>query len=315
MCDDELTELWTKFKVTHNKLYADSDEDNFRRGVFAKNVDYISVHNLQAELGQHTFTLGINQYTDLTSEEFKYLMLGVPSLGQLPMTSHAANQTFDDKFDDVSADEVDWRKKGYVTKVKNQARCGSCWAFSATGALEGQWFKKTGKLVSLSEQQLVDCDKAEYGCRGGWPFKAFQYIIKNNGIDTDESYHYEAKEGECKYQTSTVGAKCRDYRLLTQTTERVLRRAVAAVGPISVAIDAGQPTFQLYKSGVYVEPKCTQNVNHAVLAVGYGTLQGQDYWIVKNSWGATWGMEGYVLMARNKNNQCGIAVQVSYPIV
>jgi C1A family cysteine protease len=315
MFDEELSELWTRFKITHRKQYTEDNEDNYRRSVFAKNVEYISLHNMQADLGQHTFTLGINEFADLTAEEFKFYMLGARAHDQMTMFD-VTNHTFDDKFDDVTADAVDWRTRGFVTRVKQQGQCGSCWAFSTTGALEGQWFKKTGRLVALSEQNLVDCDKAQHGCNGGWPPKAFEYITRNNGIDTEQSYPYNGKDtNPCRFQPSTVGARCSGYRMVTPQTERVLQQAVATVGPISVAIDAGQQSFMFYKSGVYVDPRCTQNINHAVLTVGYGQLQGQDYWIIKNSWGTEWGMQGYVLMARNRNNQCGIATYASYPVV
>uniref|UniRef100_A0A669EAM1 Peptidase C1A papain C-terminal domain-containing protein n=1 Tax=Oreochromis niloticus TaxID=8128 RepID=A0A669EAM1_ORENI len=215
----------------------------------------------------------------------------------------------------VLPDTVDWRKQGYVTHVKDQKECGSCWAFSAvsilelvffvavkwetlldccffkidsfllqTGALEGQYFKKTGKLVSLSEQQLVDCSRKfrNNGCEGGEPHWAFQYIRYNGGLDTEESYHYEAKDGQCHYNPDSVGAKCSGY-VNVSPFEDALKEAVATIGPISVAIDISRVSFQLYHSGVYDEPWCSNiNLNHAVLAVGYGTENGHDYWLVKN---------------------------------
>ncbi|NXW09574.1 CATS protein, partial [Fregetta grallaria] len=214
-------------------------------------------------------------------------------------------------------DTVDWREKGCVTDVKNQGACGSCWAFSAVGALEAQVKLKTGKLVSLSAQNLVDCSTmyGNKGCSGGLMTSAFQYIIDNEGIDSDDSYPYTAQNGTCQYNASTRAATCSKYVELPEADEAALKDAVANVGPVSVAIDATQPTFFLYRSGVYDDPRCTQEVNHGVLVIGYGTLNDKDYWLVKNSWGVSFGDEGYIRMSRNHANHCGIASYASYPLI
>merc|ERR1712035_215593 len=171
---------------------------------------------------------------------------------------------------------VDWRQSGYVTPVKDQKQCGSCWAFSAVGALEGQNFRKTGQLVSLSEQNLVDCSKDNSGCNGGLMDYAFEYVKSNGGIDTESSYPYTARDGVCKYNAANKGDS----------------------------------------SGVYNEPRCSsRSLDHGVLAVGYGSDASGDYWIVKNSWGKAWGESGYIRMSRNKSNQCGVATEASYPTV
>ncbi|XP_009882200.1 PREDICTED: cathepsin S-like isoform X2 [Charadrius vociferus] len=195
--------------------------------------------------------------------------------------------------------------------------CGSCWAFSAVGALEAQVMLKTGKLVSLSAQNLVDCSMmyGNKGCSGGFMTSAFQYIIDNEGIDSDDSYPYTAQNGTCKYNASTRAATCSKYVELPHADEAALKDAVANIGPVSVAIDATQPTFFLYRSGVYDDPRCTQEVNHGVLVIGYGTLNDKDYWLVKNSWGVRFGDEGYIRMSRNHANHCGIASYASYPLI
>ncbi|XP_013928278.1 PREDICTED: cathepsin K, partial [Thamnophis sirtalis] len=193
-------------------------------------------------------------------------------------------------------------------------QCGSCWAFSSVGALEGQLKKKTGKVLNLSPQNLVDCVTSNSGCGGGYMTNAFEYVKENRGIDSDVSYPYIGQDENCMYNPTGKAAKCRGFREIPEGNERALKRAVARIGPVAVGIDASLSSFQFYSRGVYYDENCNAgNINHAVLAVGYGTQKGTKHWIVKNSWGEDWGDKGYILMARNMDNACGIANLASFP--
>lgn len=314
--DQGLNHDWELFKSVHEKEYESWGEEQFRRGVWEKNLDIIKRHNLEASLGVHTYTLGMNKYGDLTTEEFVGGMNGY----RPDWDTSRKNYVFSNVNVKDLPDTVDWRTKGYVTGVKDQKQCGSCWAFSATGALEGQMFNKTGNLVSLSEQNFVDCSTKEgnHGCQGGLMDQAFQYVIDNSGLDTEQCYPYKAIESTCIYKTSCNDADVIKYNDIPSGDEMALQQAVATVGPVSVAIDAALESFHLYKDGIYNDPMCRNDrmhLDHGVLAVGYGTQDGKDYWLVKNSWGMTWGMQGYIMMSRNMDNQCGIATAASYPTV
>lgn len=309
---ETLQEAWESFKYRYNRLYTSASEDTLRQKIFTQNLAIIEKHNFLESIGLKSFKLGVNEFADLELKEFLSLMTGYKHehRNKTGTTYLSPNLPF------TLPTSVDWRQKGYVTPVKNQGSCGSCWAFSATGSLEGQHFRSTGHLVSLSEQNLVDCSQkyGNQGCNGGLMDNAFKYIQDNDGIDTEESYPYEGRDGKCRYKPSGVGAKVTGL-VDVPTSEDKLQEAVASVGPVSVAIDAGHSSFQLYHSGVYDEPACTHNLDHGVLAVGYGTQDGKDYWLVKNSWGLGWGDKGYIMMSRNKDNQCGIALVASYPLV
>lgn len=306
--DPTLDQHWQLWKKAHGKEYRHQAEEGQRRATWEKNLRLVMLHNLEHSLGLHSYQLGMNHMGDMTSEDVAALLTGL----RVP---YGHNQTSTYRRRGGAPDAMDWREKGCVTEVKNQGACGACWAFSAVGALEAQVKLKTGKLVSLSAQNLVDCSMmyGNKGCGGGFMTRAFQYIIDNNGIDSEESYPYMAQNGTCQYNVSTRAATCSKYVELPYADEAALKDAVANVGPVSVAIDATQPTFFLYRSGVYDDPRCTQEVNHGVLVVGYGTLNEKDFWLVKNSWGERFGDGGYIRMSRNHANHCGIASYASYP--
>jgi len=304
---------WAEYKRTYAKVY-NKAEEVIRRSIWESHHEYIQKHNEGYKQGLTTFYLGANEYMDMSNEEFSARMNGYAG-----RPARSNNLQFESTMDvkDLPA-TVDWRTKGYVTPVKNQAQCGSCWAFSTTGSLEGQWFKKTNKLVSLSEQNLVDCAKKEgnHGCEGGLMDDAFKYIKDNNGIDTEESYPYTGQDGSCHFKVQDVGANLTGFVDVKSKDENALQQASATIGPISVAIDANHMAFQLYAGGVYHNWFCSENnLDHGVLVVGYGTDSGKDYWMVKNSWGPSWGLKGYIMMSRNRRNNCGIATQASYPTV
>jgi cathepsin L len=306
------------FKNVYAKVYNSVEEEANRRSIWEDNLAKIRQHNLEADMDVHTYTMGMNQFGDMTTEEFRKQMNGFKMNSKID-SSEFDRHTFLPASNVVLPASVDWRTKGYVTPVKDQGQCGSCWAFSATGSLEGQTFAKTMKLPSLSEQNLVDCSGSfgNMGCSGGLMDYAFQYIKVNKGIDTEMSYPYEARNDKCRFKAANVGATDTGFMDIKAMNETDLQNAIATIGPISVAIDASHGSFQFYKSGVYNEPQCSATqLDHGVLAVGYDTTStSQDYYIVKNSWGTSWGSQGYIWMTRNKKNQCGIATMASYPLV
>ncbi|KAF3692402.1 Cathepsin K [Channa argus] len=304
---------WEQWKITYKKEYNGLDEQGIRRAIWEKNMRMIEAHNQEAALGMHTYELGMNHLGDMTSEEVSEKMTGL-----LVPENHERSFTMalDDKVSKIPK-SVDYRKKGMVTPVRDQGSCGSCWAFSSAGALEGQLAKKTGQLRYLSPQNLVDCVKENDGCGGGYMTTAFEYVNKNGGIDSEESYPYVGQDQPCRYNSTGMAAQCKGYKEVPVGDEHALAVTLYKVGPVSVGIDAMQSTFQFYQRGIYYDPNCNkEDINHAVLAVGYGVnTKGKKYWIVKNSWSENWGNKGYILMARNRGNLCGIANLASYPIM
>lgn len=305
---------WRHFKARHNKVYETPSVDVLRKEIYMQNSHMIARHNIRHARGEVSYRLKMNQFGDMLHHEFVAAMNGLRRSNRTYVGS-----TFIEPDSLELPRSIDWREKGAVTPVKNQGHCGSCWSFSTTGALEGQMFRKTGKLVALSEQNLIDCSGhyGNDGCDGGFMDSAFQYIKQNRGIDSEESYPYEAVQGMCRYSTSGRSGEDTGFIDIPAGDEVALTKALATVGPVSVGIDASHESFQFYHDGVYSPPECdSNNIDHGVLAVGYGTNEnGLDYYIVKNSWGPTWGKDGYIMMARNANNKCGIASTASYPLV
>jgi len=310
----EVQPSFTDFKAKFNKVYLDQAEHSKRAAIYADNVDFINEHNAVWAAGKSTFNMGVNEHVDLSHDEFKAKFLGpkIPVRNATNLLADSEKRTR--AWLTGTADSVDWRTKGAVTPVKNQGQCGSCWSFSTTGSTEGAVQIATGKLTPLSEQQLMDCSTKEgdHSCQGGLMDYGFQYIIDNGGIDTESDYPYVMKNEACDTaKEKTIASTIKSFKDVTPKDEDALATAVA-LGPVSVAIEADQRAFQTYKSGIF-SAACGTKLDHGVLAVGYG----DGFWIVKNSWGATWGDAGFIQLARSgptKAGTCGIASQPSYPI-
>ena len=291
------------------KVYAPTERD-YRESVYYANVRTIDAHNEQ----NFSWTMDVNQFADLTADEFKSMYTG----GFRPSKNRTTSGL---RFQPPTAlpASVNWTEAGAVTPVKNQEQCGSCWAFSSTGSIESAWFLKNGSLPSLSEQELVDCSTAEgnQGCNGGLMDYAFEYVIKK-GLTTEADYPYTATgPNACKATGKEVAATLSGYKDVPVNSEVALETAIVQQ-PVSVAVEADQSVFQFYSGGV-MDSACGTQLDHGVLAVGYGTLGGKDYYLVKNSWGSAWGDNGYILLGRgakfNPSGQCGIQMAASYPIV
>jgi len=301
-------QAWEDYKLEYNKHYT-AEEEPIRHANWKKEVEEVELHN--AMYGED-FTQAVNEMSDLSEEEYEQIYLQglrVPEKSDADSMWVPANEPI--------PNSVDWRSQGLVTPVKNQGQCGSCYSFSATGALEGAHKKVHGVLPSLSEQEIVDCSGryGNYGCRGGWYQSSWRYIKDAGGDESERAYPYTARQGRCHFNKGYVVAGVKSYHDTQPGSEQDLTQALAQVGPVSVAIDASASTFRRYRQGVHYSRSCSSTrLNHAVLAVGFGSEGGRDYYLVKNSWGTRWGAGGYIKMARNMGNNCGIASKPSFPM-
>ena len=308
---------FTTWSHLYNRTYESATERDYRESVYTQNLALVAAHNSQ----NHTYTLDLNKFADLTSSEFaaRYIQGGyMNTTASYRRRNYMwsllySNRTFLPK-------AVDWTTQGAVSAVKDQGQCGSCWAFSATGAMEGAWFLANGSLVPLSEQQLVDCSvpQGNQGCNGGLMDSAFQYVMANKGITSEAAYPYSATgPNRCLTSGKPLVAQISGYKDVPTGSDVALMTALVE-RPVSVAVEADQNVFQFYSRGV-LTASCGSNLDHGVLVVGYGTQDGQDFYKVKNSWGADWGQAGYILLGRGSaygpNGQCGILMDPSYPVV
>ncbi|KAJ0984365.1 hypothetical protein J5N97_002721 [Dioscorea zingiberensis] len=306
--ESETRMLYEGWLIKHNKSYKNAQEKEERYAIFNDNLRYIDEHNT----GNHSFKLGLNQFADLTNNEYRetYLGLEVAALNQ----THKESDRYRFNKSDMLPNSIDWRDEGAVVPVKHQGNCNSCWAFSVVATVEGINQIVTGDLISLSEQELVDCYNK--GCQSGYVNYAFEFIINNGGIDTEKDYPYKGQYRTCNTDKKNRKVVSIDsYEDVPHNDEKSLKKAVAHQ-PISVLIEAYGRDFQFYRKGIF-KGYCGTAVDHAVTLVGYGTDDTTDYWLVKNSWGTYWGESGYARIKRNSysiRGTCGIAMWPYYPV-
>ncbi|CDW90523.1 cathepsin l [Stylonychia lemnae] len=294
------------FMSRFGKAYKSKEEFEMRLQQYKSNIAFINNHNSQND--GTSFTLGPNHLADYTHDEYKKM------LGYKPRNKTGKEVYSTPNLKDIP-DSIDWREKGAVNAVKDQGQCGSCWAFSTIASLESRYFIETGKLQSLSEQQLVDCSKnGNEGCNGGDMGLAMDYIASAGGVETEKDYPYVGKDQTCAFEASKEVATDKGHINIVPGKFATLQAAIAE-GPVSVAIEADSLFFQFYRSGIFDSSWCGTNLDHGVAAVGYGVDNGKQYYIVRNSWSDSWGLKGYINIIANGdgNGMCGIQMEPVVP--
>jgi len=315
-----VTTEFTAWKEQYGIEYSSLAEEAKRFTVWSANKVRVDAHNEAADNGEHTFRLGMNHLGHYTNKEYQQMFLG-----RKPTERNSNAQWTFDTTEGSLGDPTDynWVDHGVVNAVKDQASCGSCWSFSANAAMEGRYALDSGKLESFSEQELVDCtnDGAQTCDMGGEMHDGMTEIAFNHGgkINTESQYPYTAQSyGKCKANDAiAINAQITGYANVTAGDEDAMKQAVLQYPVLSIAIDASKFSFQMYSSGVYDESRCKNKnwqLDHGVAATGYGVENGNEYWWVRNSWSEGWGMNGYIKMSRNKNNQCGVATDTTFAL-
>eukprot|EP00771_Trimastix_marina_P002279 gnl/Trimastix_PCT/340.p1 GENE.gnl/Trimastix_PCT/340~~gnl/Trimastix_PCT/340.p1 ORF type:complete len:487 (-),score=170.93 gnl/Trimastix_PCT/340:103-1563(-) len=296
------------FATQYNKEYSSEEERLRRKAIFEDNLEFIRQHNEQ----NSQMTLAVNHFADMTFDEFKsiYANARVSDEYKAPIIHHASGRSL--------PEHIDWRLRNAVTDVKDQCICGSCWTFGTMGTTEGAFAIKTGELRRFSEQSIVDCfwNSGNNGCQGGEHQDALNYLMHQTGIKKEESYPYMMVEGFCKADAPEYPFTISSWADVEHGSEEALKDALATRGPVAVAI-AVTRKMVFYGHGIFVDEECgsrPQDLGHSVTAVGYGVENGQEYWILKNSWAPYWGNNGYIYVARNHHNMCGCATSAAYAI-
>ncbi|XP_042896943.1 cathepsin K-like [Parasteatoda tepidariorum] len=306
--------LWDEYKKFYEKDYT-PEEDRLRKPRWMESMKLMFDHNMAYHAGQESFHVGMNQFSDMDHEDFQNSLTGLEN--EMECKSNSSMTYSPPKTNDIPT-ALDWNEKGYVTEVLNQGKCGACWAFCSVASLEGQLKRMTGKLVKLSEQNLIDCSNqaGNKGCEGGQMCRAFEYAAFAGGVDTSASYPLTKETGACKYHEGRLGATVGGYLEIPYGDEDALLKAVALLGPVAAGVDGSTQHFRHYRGGIYDYDGCSNTtLNHAVTVIGYGTEMGTDYWLIKNSWGKSWGQGGFGKLVRNKNNQCGLASRAIFPVM
>jgi C1A family cysteine protease len=303
------TQQFIEWQHQHGKLYATAEEFQYRLSVFQDNL--LKVQDKNAKAKNPVF--GVTKFMDMTTEEFRTTVL----LSKMPPKQDPTKGPYHfENFTSPAPTSFTWWGKGVTTPIYNQGQCGSCWAFSATEDIESQWAIAGKGLVSLSMQQIVSCDTTCYGCGGGWPYLAYAYVAEAGGIDTYASYPYTAETGTCSFNQATIAAKLNPSNSWTYVTqnenEGEMVNYLVAHGPLSICVDAS--SWQFYTSGVLLASDCTTSIDHCVDAVGYNLGANPSYWIVRNSWGTDWGLNGFIWLQYGQDT-CAMAQVVTNALV
>ncbi|KAJ8277460.1 hypothetical protein GJAV_G00075400 [Gymnothorax javanicus] len=312
--DPNLDSEWEQWNIKFKKPTKKA-RSLTRRKIWEDNYRFIEEHNRRYKAGNETYELGMNGFGDLTTSEFaelthEFLMERTPRSSNLMLTAAELRE----EASKLNVKSIDYRDMGYITPVGEQGFCGACWAYSAIGALEAQWKKKTGQLIPLSKQQLVDCSSptGNKACIGGRPSLAYMYIMENGGIQAEDSYPYVMEERSCTADRSKNVVSVTDWKYVPPGDEQALEDALVTIGPVAVVIDTTTRNFQFYRKGIFYDPKCSiWKQAHAVVLIGFGSEGSEEYWTIKNSWGIYWGENGYMRLAKNRMRHCIIIAKTS----